>query len=156
MSLKPSMNPGRSFAHLLAALFGNCTDFNRHWKRHSARSQTPDGIEGRWQGEWVSEENGHTGKLRCLLIKEEANRYRARFHATYSKVLRVCYTVPLTAQETNGRCVLKGEVDLGRLAGGVYHYRGEADAMTFNCTYACAYDHGTFALKRPEPPASDR
>jgi hypothetical protein len=37
---------------------------------------------------------------------------------------------------------------LGQLAGGIYHYEGEAGGTEFNCTYRCAYDHGPFYLQR--------
>ena len=40
--------------------------------------------------------------------------------------------------------------DLGPLAGGIYHYQGEAGELEFVCTYKCKYDHGIFRMK-PAP-----
>jgi len=43
--------------------------------------------------------------------------------------------------------MLEGQADLGKLAGGIYQYKGEAGETAFNCTYRCAFDHGRFQLK---------
>lgn len=42
---------------------------------------------------------------------------------------------------------LKGEADLGMLAGGIYTYEGQLNSERFECTYRCKYDHETFHLK---------
>lgn len=138
----------RNVSHVLAALFNNRADFQRRWNEAAAHPKTNSGWEGRWQGEWVSEANGHRGALKCLLTKTESGEYQATFHAVYARFLRVCYSVPLHARQIGGRLKLEGQADLGQLAGGIYHYEGEADEKAFNCTYRCAYDHGTFHLKR--------
>ena len=67
--------------------------------------------------------------------------------AKYCGGLRVCYNTPLHGQISDGRLTLDGEMDLGRLAGGVYTYKGEAGENEFNCSYRCQYDHGAFHLK---------
>jgi hypothetical protein len=60
--------------------------------------------------------------------------------------LRVCYSVPLRGQANGETLKLEGDADLGRLAGGNYHYNGEATARAFRCTYQCKYDRGTFEM----------
>lgn len=130
----------RNISHLLAALFANRADFHRRWAN-------PGRGEERWEGDWVSEANGHCGALKCLLTKEGVAGYRATFHAVYAKFLTVCYTVSLQGGQAGGKLLLKGDADLGKLAGGVYHYEGRVDEAEFNCTYRCRYDHGTFHLK---------
>lgn len=138
----------RNVSHVLAALFNNRADFQRRWNDPASQPKTNSGLTGRWQGEWVSQSNGHRGALKCLLTKTEAGEYQATFHAVYARFLSVCYSVPLQGQQSGEKLKLEGQADLGQLAGGIYHYEGEADETAFNCTYRCAYDHGTFHLRK--------
>ncbi len=142
-------SPGliRSVSHALAALFSSSANFHREWKHYRSGGSPPRGIEGRWLGEWISQVNGHHGELKGIVTKADAGKYKACFHATYSRFLRVCYEVDLKGREENGRVELEGESDLGQLAGGVYQYTGEATPAEFNCQYRCKYDHGTFRMK---------
>lgn len=96
----------------------------------------------------MSEQNGHRGQLRCVLTRSDNGLYRACFHATYAKILRVCYCVSLAGGEQGGRFRLAGESDLGKLAGGIYRYEGEVGDDAFLVTYRCRYDHGYFRLQR--------
>jgi hypothetical protein len=105
-------------------------------------------MEGRWEGHWLSHVNGHTGKLRCILSQED-DTYAARFRATYKKILRFSYTVPLQVEQTNGVWHFHGHEDLGKLAGGVYSYEGTATPTNFHSTYNSKYDHGVFEMQRP-------
>lgn len=107
-------------------------------------------MEGRWEGKWLSEVNGHAGKLRGLLSRESNEHYVARFRATYGKILHFSYAVPLTVQPHNGGWEFNGEENLGKLAGGVYYYEGRASPTNFFSTYRSRYDHGTFEMHRPE------
>jgi len=137
----------RSVAHTLAALTSNCAEFSRLW-RDAERQTRASGLSGGWVGEWISEANGHRGQLQCVLSETGSKKYRASFHATYSKVLRVCYTVELRGSTIGSQTQLEGETDLGRLAGGIYHYSGTAGEGQFQCQYRCSYDHGTFRLRK--------
>jgi hypothetical protein len=136
----------RGVSHVLAALFNNRAQFNRRWREQTAQAGARNGLEGLWQGEWISQANGHHGALKCILMKTKSDDYEAMFHAVYARFLSVAYTVPLCGQSIDGKLKLEGETDLGKLAGGIYHYEGEADENAFVCTYRCAYDHGTFHL----------
>jgi hypothetical protein len=134
---------------LPALLFaGGCASFNHEWKK-AAALPPPGSMEGRWQGVWLSDVNHHTGALRCIVTKREDGMYRARFHATYNKVLSFGYTVALQVQPEANGFHFSGDANLGWYAGGVYHYDGHADATNFFSTYSCKYDHGTFKLTRP-------
>jgi hypothetical protein len=137
----------RSVSHTLAALFNSSADFRREWKRYDAASRG-GGIEGRWQGEWISEVNGHHGELKGAITKSPPAGYKSVFQATFSKILHVCYEVVLSAREQEDAVELEGQADLGRLAGGVYRYKGRASPERFDCSYECKYDHGTFRMKR--------
>ena len=48
---------------LVIALLGGCSHFDQEWQ--AAGTRPPTGIEGRWQGKWVSEVDGHSGAIRC-------------------------------------------------------------------------------------------
>ena len=137
----------RKISHFLAALVNNASDFKHRWRQDTPAPTAANGLQGRWQGEWISEDNGHRGALRCLLARGEAGDYRATFHAVYAKILRVCYTVPLHGEWRDNKLKLAGEADLGSLAGGMYRYEGEAGEGEFNCAYSCKYDHGIFRMK---------
>jgi hypothetical protein len=140
----------RAISHFLAALVSNASDFKRRWNQRMPPPAAANGLQGRWQGEWISEANGHRGALRCLLVRGEGGDYEAAFHAVYASVLRVSYTVPLRGQWSEGKLKLEGDADIGSLAGGIYHYQGEANEKEFTCLYSCKYDHGDFHMK-PAP-----
>jgi hypothetical protein len=138
----------RGFSHLLAAVFNDRSQFERAWHEYKPATNAKQSIEGRWQGEWVSQANGHHGALRCLLSQINSEQLDAAFLATFGGFLRVGYGVRLVATATAQGFRLKGESDLGKLAGGIYQYEGEVNLTEFKCTYRCKYDHGVFNLHR--------
>src|SRR5688572_19986235 len=130
---------------LLAWLcFAGCSSFNRDWKRAAASTMPTNDVAGRWEGSWLSDANGHNGRLRCLMTKVDERTYNARFHAKYKKILGFSYTVPLSVHRDRTGYSFKGQADLGKLAGGVYEYRGFASGTNFFSTYTSKYDHGSF------------
>jgi hypothetical protein len=139
-----------SIAVLPLLLMCGCSTFNRDWEKAARQSVPPDSIEGRWEGKWLSEVNGHSGNLRCLVSREGDDRCAARFRAAYARVLHFSYTVKLEIQPHFGGWEFNGEEDLGKLAGGVYTYEGRASATNLFSTYRSKYDHGTFEMRRPE------
>ena len=138
----------RSFCHALAAVFCDPRQFKRQWRQYRPSSDARDTLEGRWDGQWISEVNGHHGDLRCLLTRSGLREYNASFYATYAKWLRVCYGVTLNAQMLEDQFHLQGEIDLGTLAGGIYRYDGRATPEGMRCAYRNAYDSGEFCLRR--------
>jgi len=136
----------RSISHVLAAVFSNASEFKRRWTDEDSTPAGGNGLPRRWEGQWISETNGHHGALRCLLAQNSPAEYAATFYAVYAGVLRVCYSVPLHGQRNGETLKLEGDAELGRLAGGTYHYAGEATAREFHCTYECKYDRGTFEM----------
>jgi hypothetical protein len=133
-----------------ALLLCGCSTFNYEWRQAAKHPIAHDELSGRWDGRWVSEVNGHNGKLRCLISPPTNGQYRARFHATYLRVLTFGYTVPLQAQKAGTEFQFQGSADLGRMAGGVYKYEGRAGGTNFFSTYSSKYDHGTFQMARPK------
>ena len=134
---------------LLSFLGIGCSTFNREWKAAAAASPPTHEMTGRWQGTWLSHSNAHTDKLRCLITKQPDDIYQARFHAKYQKVFSFGYIVMLHATRTDGMFQFSGDADLGRLAGGMYHYEGKATSTNFFSTYRCARDSGVFEMTRP-------
>ena len=126
-----------------------CSTFNRDWKVAANAPAPANDIQGRWEGSWLSDANGHTGKLRCLLSRVEDRRYQARFKATYWKILRFTYAADLLFEPIDGQFNLSGDTDLGWWAGGLYHYEGSVSLTNFFATYKNKYDHGTFRMSRP-------
>ena len=119
----------------LAFFLAGCSSFNREWK--SALGQPPrsnSDISGAWEGRWLSAGNGHTGKLRGVFTKTDAEHYNVHFHATFWKIFHATYQVPLKYEEKNGEFLLTGEQDLGKLSGGVYKYEARATPAQFSST----------------------
>ena len=141
-------NPLRLISHMLAGLFNSRTAFLEQWRKYEKSAKTPDGPAGRWVGEWISQSSGHHGELKCVLSQVAPTVYRAYFYAKFSKFFRVGYVTDLNAAQVDGQTRLKGEQDLGALAGGVYRCEGTATNSHFECRYSCKYDQGVFRLTR--------
>lgn len=147
--LMSKSNPFRLLSHMLAAAFNSRAVFHREWQRYPQDSTKHDPVSGRWIGEWISEQSSHHGELKCVLIPEGQNAYRACFYANYSWLFSVGYVTKLDARYADGRTLLQGQEDLGSLAGGIYRCEGTVSESEFHCKYSCKYDHGVFRLKRP-------
>jgi hypothetical protein len=140
---------------VLAAAAAGCS-FDRQWRalaRGPAATQTQtDPLAGRWDGKWVSDRNGHSGRLRAIVTPADATSYRAEFSALFLGIMRFDHGANLTAaaaREPDGAMSFEGKEDLGALAGGVYQYKGTADGQSFIATYECKGDHGRFEMSRP-------
>src|SRR5688572_29844890 len=131
------------------SLFCGWSSFNKEWKAALNSPAPTTSIQGPWAGEWRSDKNGHHGSLRCVVSKTSDTTYRAHYRATYWKILRYSYVATLNGAETNGTVHLKGEADLGKLAGGVYKYEGTATPSDFRSSYSSKDDHGKFEMGRP-------
>ncbi|MBI2924995.1 MAG: hypothetical protein HYY24_04725 [Verrucomicrobia bacterium] len=146
--------PGRAAAVLALCgtllLATGCSSFHREWRAAARQPAPAHSLEGRWEGTWHSEANGHTGRLRCLIKEPEDGRYRARFHAKFLRILSFGYAARLDATEQAGRYRFQGQAVLPKWAGGAYRYEGHATATNFFSTYRCARDHGTFEMTRPK------
>jgi hypothetical protein len=141
-------NPARLISHMLAALFNSRAAFLEHWRQYEKSNKPPDGLAGRWVGEWICQLSGHHGELKCVLSQISPGVYRAYFYATFSRLFRVGYVTDLSAAQVDGQTRLKGEQDLGTLAGGVYRCEGTVTGTRFECHYSCKYDQGIFRLER--------
>lgn len=124
-----------------------CRTYNQQWE-DAGKAPTSGGFAGRWEGTWHSDQNGHSGKLRCITLQRNQSDYDAKFRATYQKVLRFSYTAPLQTRREGSRWFFAGQANLGWWAGGLYRYEGHANAQSFFSTYSNRYDHGTFVLEK--------
>ena len=146
-ALRKQVVRGVALAALL--VLSGCSTFNRDWKAAAAKPMPANSVEGRWEGKWHSDHNGHTGGLRALVTKLDSGQYEARFHATYAVILSFSSTVNLDVRPAGGLLQFSGSADLGKAAGGLYHYEGKASGTNFFSTYECPSDHGTFQMTRP-------
>jgi hypothetical protein len=136
----------------IVTLLCGCSGFNREWKAAGKSAMPTNSITGRWEGRWLSHENGHNGALRCLITKPSEGSYEAYFRATYLKVARFSYKVPLRVTSSNDMWHFTGEEDVGMMAGGLYRYVGFASGTNFNSTYHSKHDQGVFQMTRPPQP----
>ena len=149
MKVPARQNLASMLALGLALLANGCTTFNREWKA-TATQPTANSLAGRWEGSWLSDQNGHHGNLRCVLSRASDDIYDAHFHATYWKIFSATYSVRFTGEIRDGVWHFNGSEDLGTMAGGVYHYEGRLTPTNFFSAYRCKFDHGTFELSRPK------
>jgi len=133
----------------LAVVLCGCSSFNREWKSALKEPVPAQGLAGPWEGRWVSDATGHNDRLRCVVTEQSTNHYRADFHANYKRIFHFGYTVPLEVRRNGAKYDFSGEADLGKLAGGVYKYEGNATGTNFVSTYTSKYDHGKFEMSRP-------
>ena len=133
---------------VIAGLAG-CSRFNRDWRAAQPANPPTSGIDGRWQGTWLSAANGHEGELRAILTRTLEDTYHARFRARFWGIMAYCYSLDLEVQPgPPGYWRLEGGADLGRLAGGRYECRGTASTNELFATYDSKRDHGRFSLSR--------
>lgn len=133
-------------AVLSLAALGGCSNFDRQWQ--AAANAPADGIEGRWQGRWKSQDDGHTGALRCVVRKVGPQTYEAAFDATYAGIFTFSYDAQLEGRRAGDQVYLQGDQDLGWPVY-TYHYAGMGSRSQLYCTYHARDDHGYFALARP-------
>lgn len=123
---------------------------------HQPRTGEPT---GRWEGKWISEGTGHSGRLRAVVMpagpgpasatEPAAERYIVHFHAIWGGIFRFGQKVEMTLQPLeDGTLVLSGQEDLGYLAGGLYKYSGVVTDDRFLCKYNSKHDHGLFRMQR--------
>jgi hypothetical protein len=141
----------RFFLFLLACGFlGSCSmAFKREWRERVAQGPKL-GIEGAWQGTWVSTANGHHGKLRCLIgpAKNAEGDREFHYHATWASLVGGSYRATHRVALSKAGAAFKGEHLMPRWAGGRYVYGGTIQGDDFKACYECSKDQGTFEMQR--------
>jgi hypothetical protein len=144
---------------LLLGLAG-CSTFNRDFEAVTFSGLSSSGVSdltGRWEGTWQSDENGHTGMLRCIITRNDSD-YLARYYATYTwwcLPMSFEYVIPTTAQPEGpakalgGVWKLRGSAELSCwVAGGLYEYEARVENGEYVATYRSDFDRGVFRMKR--------
>jgi hypothetical protein len=156
-----------AFVLLLALLAGGstllttgCSSFDRDFEALRLEGVSSSGVSdltGRWEGTWQSDENGHTGSLRCIITRKDSD-YLARYYATYTWCflpLSFEMAIPTTAQPEGpakapgGAWKLRGSAELSCwVAGGLYEYEARVEGGEYVATYRSSFDRGVFRLQR--------
>ena len=148
MNTTRQVRPALAVTILSVAILGGCSTFDRDWEAMVQSDAGETGLEGLWDGTWLSDASRHTGGLRCILSKDEEGTLQTRYHATWGCCFTFEYTVPVAATHDGDTSRFHGEADLGWFAGGLYKYDGHVTGDRFSSTYSCKRDHGTFQMTR--------
>lgn len=142
---------GLLMAAVLCMVCG-CSNIDQQWQ---AAPEHPKGIEGRWEGVWKSQQDGHSGPLRCVIRQAGPETYDCLFNATFWGIFRATFEAKLIGRSVGEQVYLMGDQDLGWPMG-LYHYACSANPTQFYCAYHAKDDHGYFALGRPggTPPSA--
>jgi hypothetical protein len=142
---------------IVLTLLSSCNgQFRNAWRTAPATG----GVNGKWEGTWLSAVNGHHGKLRCVVndvLKEypvgqkppSGRPHGFFYHATWKSILSGSYKAVHQVQpKKDGTYTFKGDHVMPEWAGGKYHYEGTIKGDDFNACYECALDRGTFTMRR--------
>jgi len=126
-----------------------CSSFNRQWNALESASLDQGSAAGqRWEGLWRSDVNGHEGKLRCIVLPQEADASLFRFSATWGPGIVSDYDIQMVTQpDGEGGLAFEGEMDLGWLMGS-YRCNGKIIGDEFRARYESKQDHGMFEMSR--------
>lgn len=134
-----------------AALLSSCAGprFNKQWEAALAKpSETSGTITGPWEGSWLSEKNGHTGKLRAIVNETGEDTYHFLYWATWGPGIRGTFQIDCEGEETNGVTQVRGEKKLGPF--GTYNHEAEITPSEFEATFSSKKENlGTFEMSRP-------
>ncbi|MEX0715061.1 MAG: hypothetical protein WD066_00665 [Planctomycetaceae bacterium] len=125
-----------------------CSTFGHDFRAAQNYCPPEHGLEGAWEGTWLSHSNGHDGRLRAVITRCDDRHYHARFHATFLKCVPFESEAILHVTQDGEVIHFQGTEDLGWLAGGVYHYDGSASRREFFADYRADKDHGIFTMRR--------
>ena len=103
---------------------------------------------GNWQGTWLSESNGHSGKLNARIHQVSPSQYRAVFRGTYFKVLPFRYATTLDVVGCGpGYVQLAGGKKLGPVMG-EFRYQACVSGNQFQATFRSKRDHGVWQMRK--------
>ena len=122
--------------------------FRAEWAR-AARAASTDGLSGRWEGTWLSDANGHTGTLKCIVPTGGTPESEREFlyRATWKKILAATLSSDTKVKYKGKTHYFESEKDLGVL-GGTFRCTGEVKGDEFRAKYTSYNDHGTFTMRR--------
>ena len=134
----------------LVLSFASCAGgFRSDWRQAVKEGPKP-GVEGAWEGTWLSHSNAHTGKLRCVVGPDLGDgEHEFHYFATWKGFLSAAFKANHTVKEQkDGTYSFIGHHDMPKWAGGRYQYSGTVKEDRFQAAYKCSMDHGDFGMTR--------
>jgi len=129
--------------------------FNSAWQKagEEYRAGKTSPVTGPWEGSWLSDSNGHKGKLRCVITpaagKAESNRYLFRYWATWAGPLQGGFKAEFEVEKMGSQYHIQGQENLGIF--GSFRHEGVIQGKHFEANYrSSSGDYGTFNLRRPQ------
>jgi len=130
-------------------------NFDNSWQRSNKKYNIGGkyAVTGPWEGTWLSDSNGHKGKLRCIITplggSQESGSYLFRYWATWAGPLQGGFDAEFDIEKMGSQYHVQGTQDLGTF--GSFQHEGVIQGENFEATYRSSTgDHGTFNLHRPE------
>lgn len=120
--------------------------FKTEWTRFAARNS--QGIQGCWQGTWVSSDRGKSWPVKCIFTRIAPGTYIATFSRRYFDLLPVSHELQLRVVEGKEKYELEGAADLGKWSGGVHHFQGIGSRHSISCQFHSPKDNGELRLSR--------
>jgi len=120
--------------------------FDLEWRRFQPRSS--QGIQGCWTGKWKSFETRKDVPVKCILTRIAPGTYLGSFSTKYLDFFNLSYEVQFRVTEFQKHFQLEGTADLGRFAGGVYHFKGVGTPAALAWEYRSPKDEGEMRLGR--------
>lgn len=129
--------------------------FDRAWKQSlSAGAPAVGEVTGAWTGEWTSAANGHTGKLRCLVERKDADTLSFRYWATWAGWMKASFRVEGGLQpRPDGSYRVEGSKKM--FPWGTYSHEGVISPDHLKAGFRSARSNlGTFEMHRPSTGAN--
>ena len=138
------------FALGVALLLSSCAapSFKKEFAASVSTNPPPHAdITGPWTGQWLSDHNGHSGDLRCIVKEIGPGRYNFLYHATWGRGLKGSFSIDCTAETVGGVTLVKGEKNI---LGTTYNHDGAISTTTFDAKFGSdKKDFGNFRMSRP-------
>ena len=151
-----TMNFLKTLTLLIPCLLGmSCAGigFEKAWTEAVAEQKSgknSGAVTGPWAGTWKTDNNGHEGKLRCLVTPSDSQgAYDFRYHATWFKILRGGYDARFDVSKAGNGYAVEGKKNLGFF--GEFEHSGRISGNRFDGTYSNEKgDVGSFQMTRPQ------
>ena len=135
-----------AFSLALGCFLVSCSTFDTDYQEMLKRPPDDD-IQGAWEGTWRSSGDHGSGRLWCIVSKDDGHEYEFRYRAEWKKVLRAEYRLFKKVHRKEETYTFSATKDLGSY--GSFTMSGAATPTIFNATYDSKFDKGTFLMGRP-------
>jgi hypothetical protein len=137
------------FLSLVACLTSCGTaGFHKEWR---AVKPGADGLSGAWEGTWLSESNGHSGKLKAVIGEGQGTQASpVRYYATWAGLLSGGFRTEHRFTKQGQGHVFSGSQSLGKY--GDFTVKGSVKDGHLHANYEAAGDHGIFRMTRLSKP----